>query len=195
MKMKLLTFIIVSLSLLLGISAEQCGRQAGGATCPNGLCCIKFGWCGSTAEHCGGSTPSPTPSGGGGDVSNLVSSSLFDQMLKYRNDARCKGNGFYKYDAFIAAARSFPGFGTTGDDAMGKRKITAFLAQTFHETTGVGEFLYVWLFIGRVSFDWNISDSLYGRKGGITSSGSVMDFLRDPKPWPEEMVRTYEELC
>ncbi|PRQ47265.1 putative chitinase [Rosa chinensis] len=147
MKMKLYTFIIVSLTLLLGISAEQCGRQAGGATCPNGLCCSEYGWCGSTAEYCtkncqsqcssgGGSTPSPTPSGGGGDVAGLVSSSLFDQMLKYRNDARCKGNGFYKYDAFIAAARSFPGFGTTGDDATRKKELAAFLAQTSHETTG-----------------------------------------------------------
>ncbi|KAL2333884.1 hypothetical protein Fmac_015097 [Flemingia macrophylla] len=56
-------------------------------------------------------------------------------MLKYRNDARCAGRGFYTYDAFVAAARSFIGFGTTGDDATRKREIAAFLAQTSHETT------------------------------------------------------------
>jgi hypothetical protein len=50
-------------------------------------------------------TPSPTPSGGGG-VGSIISASLFDQFLKYRNDGRCKSNGFYTYNAFIAAARS-----------------------------------------------------------------------------------------
>ncbi|KAL6224410.1 hypothetical protein ACLB2K_003265 [Fragaria x ananassa] len=143
--MKFHTLIIFSLTLVIGASAEQCGRQAGGATCPNGLCCSQFGYCGNTAEYCGtgcqsqcssgggGSTPTPTPSGG--DVSSIVSASLFDQMLKYRNDARCKSNGFYKYDAFITAARSFNGFGTTGDVATRKKEIAAFLGQTSHETT------------------------------------------------------------
>ncbi|KAK7828172.1 endochitinase [Quercus suber] len=67
----------------------------------------KFGWC----EKCSSSgsptttTPSPTSSGGGGgDVGSLISAFLFDQMLKYRNNPRCKSNGFYTYNAFIAAA-------------------------------------------------------------------------------------------
>ncbi|KAK7346293.1 hypothetical protein VNO80_20809 [Phaseolus coccineus] len=138
------------LPFLLGATAEQCGKQAGGALCPNGLCCSKFGWCGDTDFYCGEgcqsrcksgpkptptpSTPTPTPSTG--DISRLISSSLFDQMLKYRNDGRCAARGFYKYDAFIAAARSFSGFGTTGDDNTRKKEIAAFLAQTSHETTG-----------------------------------------------------------
>ncbi|MQL00612.1 hypothetical protein EI005_25740, partial [Escherichia coli] len=116
------------------------------AVCPNGLCCSQHGWCGTTDPYCGagcqsqckpgGSTPKPTPSGGGGDIGRLVSSSVFDQMLKYRNDARCAGHGFYTYDAFIAATRSFNGFGTTGDDTIRKRELAAFLAQPSHETTG-----------------------------------------------------------
>ncbi|KAB2618221.1 endochitinase-like precursor [Pyrus ussuriensis x Pyrus communis] len=162
--MKLQTLIILSLSLLLGISAEQCGSHAGGAVCPNGLCCSQFGWCGTASDYCSAGcqsqcsstpkpTPTPTPSGGGGDVSSLISSFVFDQMLKYRNDGRCPSNGFYKYDAFIAAARSFNGFGTmiglkahhkvthksyhtTGDVATRKKELVAFLAQTSHETTG-----------------------------------------------------------
>lgn len=152
--MKLHTFIIVSFTLLLGISAEQCGRQAGGATCPNGLCCSEHGWCGTDPAYCatgcqsqctpsgGGGSPttpsSPTPSGGGGggDVARIITSSLFDEMLKHRNDPQCKGNGFYRYDAFITAAGSFPAFGTTGDDATKKKELAAFLAQTSHETTG-----------------------------------------------------------
>lgn len=140
--------LILFLAFLLGASAEQCGKQAGGAVCPNGLCCSRFGWCGSTTEHCGtdcqsqcrpaggSGTPSPTPSTGGGDVSSIITSSLFDQMLKYRNDGRCKSNGFYTYNAFIAAAQSFSGFGTTGDVNTRKREIAAFLGQTSHETTG-----------------------------------------------------------
>ncbi|XP_062176919.1 endochitinase 4-like [Alnus glutinosa] len=150
--MKVYTLILF-LAFLLGASAEQCGSQAGGAVCANGLCCSKFGWCGSTADYCGtdchsqcnsgrtpappNPTPSPTPSGGG-DIGNVISAALFDQLLKYRNDEQCKSNssGFYAYNAFIAAAQSFGGFGTTGDDNTRKREIAAFLAQTSHETTG-----------------------------------------------------------
>ena len=148
--MKLVSLILLFFAFLLGTTAEQCGTQAGGAVCPNGLCCSQFGWCGNTNDYCGNgcqsqcssggspTTPSPTtPSGGGGgDVSSLISTSLFDQMLKYRNDPRCKSNGFYTYNAFIAAAQSFNGFGTTGDDTTRKRELAAFLAQTSHETTG-----------------------------------------------------------
>ncbi|KAI5418797.1 endochitinase precursor [Lathyrus oleraceus] len=144
--LKVSFFILCLLPLFLGSKAEQCGSQAGGAVCPNGLCCSKFGFCGSTDPYCGDgcqsqckSSPTPTiptPSTGGGDVGRLVPSSLFDQMLKYRNDGRCAGHGFYTYDAFIAAARSFNGFGTTGDDNTKKKELAAFLAQTSHETTG-----------------------------------------------------------
>ncbi|KAK9948277.1 hypothetical protein M0R45_003861 [Rubus argutus] len=124
--MKLHTIIIVSLTLLLANT---------GGVAPQPTTALPVARA-NVSSSGGGSTPSPTPSGGGGDVAGLVSSSLFDQMLKYRNDPRCKSNGFYKYDAFIAAARSFPGFGTTGDAATRKKELAAFLAQTSHETTG-----------------------------------------------------------
>ncbi|TXG59886.1 hypothetical protein EZV62_014459 [Acer yangbiense] len=86
-------------------------------------------------------TPTPTvPSGGGGgdggDVGSIISQTLFNQLLKYRNDARCPSNVFYTYNAFIAGARSFNGFGTTGDANIRRRELAAFLAQTSHETTG-----------------------------------------------------------
>nr|P29021.1 RecName: Full=Acidic endochitinase; Flags: Precursor [Petunia x hybrida]CAA35791.1 acidic chitinase [Petunia x hybrida] len=70
------------------------------------------------------------------NVGSIVTSDLFDQMLKNRNDARCFAVRFYTYDAFIAAANSFPGFGTTGDDTARKKEIAAFFGQTSHETTG-----------------------------------------------------------
>ncbi|QHN80274.1 Endochitinase [Arachis hypogaea] len=151
-KLPYLLSLITLLLLLLGGKAEQCGRQAGGALCPNNYCCSQFGWCGETDDYClpskgcqsqcrGPPTPSPPrpPSPappGGGDVANVISSSIFDEMLKYRNDPRCHANGFYTYNAFITAARSFNGFGTTGDDATRKKEVAAFLAQTSHETTG-----------------------------------------------------------
>ncbi|XP_047166170.1 endochitinase-like [Vigna umbellata] len=72
----------------------------------------------------------------GDDVGSVISASLFEQLLKHRNDQACEGKGFYSYNAFITAARSFGGFGTTGDSNTRKREVAAFLAQTSHETTG-----------------------------------------------------------
>ena len=70
------------------------------------------------------------------DISPLISRELFNEILKHRKDANCPGNGFYIYDAFIAAANCFRPFVTTGDVDTRKREIAAFLAQTSHETTG-----------------------------------------------------------
>ena len=70
-----------------------------------------------------------------GDVSSLISSSLFESMLKHRNDQGCS-NGFYTYNAFITAAQSLSAFGTTGDVTTRKRELAAFFGQTSHETTG-----------------------------------------------------------
>ncbi|KAM7516054.1 hypothetical protein LguiA_005637 [Lonicera macranthoides] len=71
-----------------------------------------------------------------GDVSSLISPSMFNEMLKHRNDGNCPGKGFYTYNAFINAARSFDAFGTTGDINTRKRELVAFFAQTSHQTTG-----------------------------------------------------------
>ncbi|OWM66494.1 basic endochitinase-like [Punica granatum] len=70
------------------------------------------------------------------DISEIISRDLFNEMLKHRNDAACPAKGFYTYDAFIAATKSFCSFGTTGDIDTRKREIAAFLGQTSHETTG-----------------------------------------------------------
>ncbi|KAL2892915.1 Basic endochitinase, partial [Bienertia sinuspersici] len=92
---------------------EQCGKQAGGALCPNGQCCSQYGWCGATTDYCGFGCQSQCS--GSGDVGSIITPALFDQMLKHRNENSCPGHGFYTYNAFIGAARSFNGFGTTGD--------------------------------------------------------------------------------
>ena len=140
-------FIMIALLLVLlaaGALAQQCGRQAGGAVCPNRLCCSQFGYCGNTDPYCGAgcqsqcttNTPTPTtPTGPTGDITALFPRSLFQEFLKHRGDGGCPG-GFYTYDAFIAAARTFPAFLNTGDQATRKRELAAFFGQTSHETTG-----------------------------------------------------------
>ncbi|KAJ6403045.1 hypothetical protein OIU84_015042 [Salix udensis] len=141
MKIWVFTVFTLLLSLFLGVSAEQCGRQAGGALCPGGQCCSKFGWCGTTDAYCSGDNCQSQcggggGGGGGGDLASIISREKFNEMLKHRNDGGCPGKGFYTYDAFISAAKAFAGFGTTGDAATKKREIAAFFGQTSHETTG-----------------------------------------------------------
>ncbi|KAK8626677.1 hypothetical protein V6N13_134310 [Hibiscus sabdariffa] len=146
-------------------TAFQCGHQAGGALCPQGICCSQWGWCGTTDLHClvengcqsncidGGSSPPPppppppsppppspstppSPDIDAGSLGEIISREMFDEMLKYRNDPRCHAVGFYTYEAFITAAKSYPAFASTGDLATRKREVAAFLGQTSHETTG-----------------------------------------------------------
>jgi hypothetical protein len=81
------------------------------------------------------------------DVSSLISESLFNEMLKHRNDQACKSNGFYTYNAFIAASQSFNDFGTVGDDTTRKREVAAFLGQTSHETTGEFRYIHVVIYL------------------------------------------------
>ncbi|KAI8027969.1 hypothetical protein LOK49_LG02G04024 [Camellia lanceoleosa] len=141
--LSLLTILVV---LTPRILAEQRGSQAGGALCPGGPCCSQHGWCGTTPDYCTagcqsqcgndfGDTLTPGPSGGD-IISNVISKSMFNQMLLHRNDAVCPAKNFYTYEAFIAATKSFGSFGTTGDTATRLKEIAAFLAQTSHKTTG-----------------------------------------------------------
>ncbi|KAK3135697.1 hypothetical protein QOZ80_5BG0422350 [Eleusine coracana subsp. coracana] len=115
------------------VRAPQCGAQAGGALCPNGLCCSQFGYCGVTNDYCGAGCQSQCSvnarSGGAGSV---VTRELFERMLPCHD---CPDRDFYTYDAFLAAARSFPAFGATGDEDARKREVAAFMAQAAHGTS------------------------------------------------------------
>ncbi|PIA45176.1 hypothetical protein AQUCO_01700609v1 [Aquilegia coerulea] len=44
--------ILFLLSLIGVATAQNCGRQAGGATCAGNICCSQYGWCGTTDDHC-----------------------------------------------------------------------------------------------------------------------------------------------
>ena len=152
--MKTLLLLLLNFLFLLSFSsAEQCGRQAGGALCPNNLCCSEYGWCGSTEAYCAlpgcqsqctpsGPPPPPPPPPGPpppdptGGLTDIITRSQFDDMLKHRNDAACPARGFYTYDAFITAAKYFPSFCDNGDTSARKKELSAFFGQTSHETTG-----------------------------------------------------------
>ncbi|XP_047094243.1 chitinase 2-like isoform X19 [Lolium rigidum] len=142
----ILILAVLAAVLATAARAQTCGSQAGGATCANCLCCSQFGFCGNTSDYCGtgcqsqctGCSGKPSGSGGGG-VASILSKDLFEQMLLHRNDAACTARGFYTYEAFLAAAATFPAFGSTAEGLSvetRKREVAAFLGQTSHETTG-----------------------------------------------------------
>ncbi len=79
----------------------------------------------------------PFVDGGGSRsaLSTLVPRALFESMFLHRATAPCRG-AFYTYEAFLAAAETFPAFAAEGDDATRRREVAAFLANIGHETTG-----------------------------------------------------------
>lgn len=54
MDKKIIAFSSILVLSLLSTSAiaQNCGRQAGGRTCPGNICCSQFGFCGTTDDHC-----------------------------------------------------------------------------------------------------------------------------------------------
>ncbi|CAN4086353.1 unnamed protein product [Withania somnifera] len=146
------------LRIFPSVLGETCGKQVNNTGtdqcgCPPGYCCSNYGWCGTTGDYCDANKcqcqcptppppfsppppyapPPPVPSP---DITEIISSELFDKLLLHRNDPACPARGFYTYDAFVQAARDFTGFATTGEISDRKREVAAFLAQTSHETTG-----------------------------------------------------------
>ncbi|XP_047094229.1 chitinase 2-like isoform X5 [Lolium rigidum] len=143
----ILILAVLAAVLATAARAQTCGSQAGGATCANCLCCSQFGFCGNTSDYCGtgcqsqctGCSPVQRCGSQFGGVASILSKDLFEQMLLHRNDAACTARGFYTYEAFLAAAATFPAFGSTAEGLSvetRKREVAAFLGQTSHETTG-----------------------------------------------------------
>ena len=129
--------LLAALLLATPCLAQQCGSQAGGATCPNNLCCSQYGYCGSTSAYCGagcksGPCTSSSSSSTGSGVSAIITSSIFNQFLPQRSSA--PASGFYTYAAFLAAASAYSGFGTSGSSTVQKRELAAFFANMAHET-------------------------------------------------------------
>lgn len=53
----------LALSALSFAKAQQCGTQAGGASCSTGYCCSQYGWCGLDEWYCGAGCQSGPCSG------------------------------------------------------------------------------------------------------------------------------------
>ncbi|KAI5080459.1 hypothetical protein GOP47_0003642 [Adiantum capillus-veneris] len=64
-------------------------------------------------------------------VGAIITPTIFNLFL----NPACS-NGFYNRQAFLAAATSFPLFGTSGPFASQKRELAAFFAHVSHETGG-----------------------------------------------------------
>nr|POE93827.1 pro-hevein [Quercus suber] len=75
--------LVLSLCLLASAIAQDCGKQAGGKTCANNLCCSQYGYCGTGDDYCSpsngcqsncqsGSGSGGGSSGGGGESASNV---------------------------------------------------------------------------------------------------------------------------
>jgi chitinase len=134
MSMVLLLVVVVSVNV---VYAQNCG-------CASGLCCSKWGYCGTTSAYCGNGCQSGpcygsgggSPSGGGGNVGTIISQNFFSGLANAAGSS-CEGKGFYTYNAFITAANAYSGFGTTGASDDRKRELAAFFANVMHETGGL----------------------------------------------------------
>ncbi|XP_062110885.1 mulatexin-like [Humulus lupulus] len=154
--MKYLGSSLLLLSLLVIVLANErpdhkCGPSVGNPPCGNTRCCSIHNWCGGGSSYCSGGNcryqcwfvahgsshahdlPRALLRNNDG-LSKILSESVYDEMFKHMKD--CPSQGFYNYDAFLAAAASFPGFAATGDVATRKRELAAFFGQTSQATTG-----------------------------------------------------------
>ncbi|KAL8139012.1 hypothetical protein V2J09_005013 [Rumex salicifolius] len=136
---------VTPVALLLVLAGSAAAQNCG---CASGLCCSKFGYCGNGDAYCGAGcqagpctsgSSTPTPSGGGGSVSSVVTDAFFNGIIGQAS-AGCAGKSFYTRAAFLNAVGSFPSFGTTGGADVQKREIAAFFAHVTHET---GHFCYI----------------------------------------------------
>ncbi|KAK8563109.1 hypothetical protein V6N13_018356 [Hibiscus sabdariffa] len=71
-----------------------------------------------------------------GGLVDILTKPMFEKMLPNANNDSCPARGFYTYEAFIAAAKSYPAFATTGSHEVRKREVAAFLGQTSLQTAG-----------------------------------------------------------
>ncbi|KAK8563110.1 hypothetical protein V6N12_011166 [Hibiscus sabdariffa] len=69
-------------------------------------------------------------------LGDVLTKPMFQKMLPNANNDSCPAKAFYTYEAFIAAAKSYPAFATTGSHEVRKREVAAFLGQTSFQTAG-----------------------------------------------------------
>ncbi|KAM0030582.1 putative chitinase [Helianthus debilis subsp. tardiflorus] len=132
-KLSTLLFLGVFLSGILlpsPVASQKCN-------CARGLCCSKYGYCGTDDAYCGkdcrgGPCSQPAPQNNA-DVSRIVTQAFFNRIFSMAS-GNCPGRGFYTRDAFLRVIRDYQHFGRTGSFDDSKREIAAFFAHVTHET-------------------------------------------------------------
>ncbi|KAK9665919.1 hypothetical protein RND81_14G145800 [Saponaria officinalis] len=119
------------------VRAQNCG-------CGTGLCCSKWGYCGTTTDYCGdgcqeGPCYSTTTQPNNVSVADIVTDSFFSGIIDQAYSS-CAGKSFYSRSVFLDARGFYPKFGTVGSSDDSKREIAAFFAHLTHET---GHFCYI----------------------------------------------------
>nr|CAB3487487.1 unnamed protein product [Digitaria exilis] len=134
-----------ALAIWLLHCASIAPAAAQSCNCAPGLCCSRYGYCGTTSAFCGEgcqSGPCSGSSGGGGagsgsggvaSVASVVTASFFGGITA-QAQSWCAGKSFYTRSAFLDAVGSFPNFARGGSQAAGTREIAAFFAHVTHET-------------------------------------------------------------
>ena len=130
-----LAVLAIWLALLCAAGIVPAAAQSCG--CQPGLCCSKYGYCGTTSAYCGeGCQSGPCTGGGGGgpgpgaSVASVVTAAFFSGIKSHAGPG-CEGTAFYTRAAFLSAVTSYPNFATGAD---GRREIAAFFAHVAHET-------------------------------------------------------------
>ncbi|KAH9727276.1 Endochitinase EP3 [Citrus sinensis] len=137
--MQLLLFIaLLSAAAMMprSVMAQNCG-------CAAGLCCSRWGFCGTGDDYCGTGCQqgpcNPPPPTNDVSVADIVTPEFFNGILN-QADASCVGKNFYSRSAFLDALGSFSQFGRIGTEENSRREIAAFFAHVTHET---GHFCYI----------------------------------------------------
>jgi chitinase len=134
---------------------------------------------GSGAAGGSGGASSTSGSGGGGgggmsDLESILPPALFEELFLHRGTAPCQG-GFYTYEAFLAAAQSFPAFASEGSDEARRREVAAFLANIAHETTGG------WASAPDGPYSWGLC---WITEGGAVDPSGLPDYCAPSAEWP-----------
>ncbi|MCO5574851.1 hypothetical protein L7F22_028644 [Adiantum nelumboides] len=144
-RIPIVSAVIFLLAFYPDAKATPCGpKQA----CTNGSCCSQYGFCGNTTGFCGAgclslcqdqaNTSSSRSTNGIGNttISSLMTDDIFDQFFFNQHQTECPANGFYNRSSFLAAASTYPDFGTSGGIEFSKKELAAFFAYASQVTDG-----------------------------------------------------------
>ncbi|KAL9224734.1 hypothetical protein vseg_000743 [Gypsophila vaccaria] len=142
-------FLALTFTQTALVSAQSCG-------CNTGLCCSKWGYCGTTNDYCGdgcqsgpcfssNAPPNATRTVSGlSAVADIVTNDFFNSIID-QSENNCAGRSFYSRSSFLEALGFYSEFGNLGSDDRSKQEIAAFFAHLTQET---GYFCYIEEFNG-----------------------------------------------